>query len=154
MAEVSKHPYDFSLTFRDSPSAAAAVYSTVAVVASWALIAFVAPLVFRLPTTGISLKDGFSAFAVYYLAAQTIERVLEPFTGLFPTDDTVRTLYLWSVSTIIGMIVSAGLGLYFLTSILAAGSTIPLWADLGFTGFVIGGGSKALHDVISYINGQ
>jgi hypothetical protein len=142
--------------------------------------------------------DGFSALALFYIAAQAIERAIEPFTGLVkvapeagqpaaskteaeshravslaaayaaaPEEtqgfvntaarwqrviDEIRantTLYAWGFATALGALASGMLGLYLMKAV-GAGA-VPNWLDIIATGLIVGGGSKALHDVIKSI---
>lgn len=142
--------------------------------------------------------DGFSALALFYIAAQAIERLLEPFTKLIrkapegetpvakgtalanvrnaigagysktnPTEqeteaaraanwqavvDSLRkdtALWAWAVSTALGALAAAWLGLYLMRAVGALG--VPIALDVVVTGLILGGGSKALHDLIKNI---
>ena len=145
---------------------------------------------------GEGLKDplavslGAGAFALFYVAAQAEERLIEPFTQfILPTDATKdaaaeakgtatttgdkaealakakeaadgkaelsrrnreRTILFWALASVIGIAASIWLGLYFFAAVLTAeaAATVPRWVDVIATGLVIGGGSKALHDLI------
>jgi len=142
----------------------------------------------------LSLADNMNAFALFYLAAQGIERLLEPFTYFVtPTSDTKevldekkgtaltsededtalaaaadaanakaklsrlhseRSILFWALASVVGVIASAWLGLHFLSMILAQASqsAVPASVDVVVTGLVIGGGTKALHDLIGRIS--
>jgi hypothetical protein len=141
----------------------------------------------------LSLADNMNAFALFYVAAQGIERLLEPFTYYIkptqPTEDTLdekkgtaltaamaeattaageavnakaklarlqseRSILFWAISSVIGIGASAWLGLHFIAMVLSQASqaSVPAWLDVTITGLVIGGGTKALHDLIGRIS--
>ncbi len=142
----------------------------------------------------LSLADNMNAFALFYVAAQGIERLLEPFTYFItPTSDTEkdldekkgtaltsddkntalaaaadaanakaklsklrseRSILFWALASVVGVIASAWLGLHFISMILsqASQSAVPASVDVVVTGLVIGGGTKALHDLIGRIS--
>lgn len=127
------------------------------------------------------------AFALFYVAAQAVERLLEPFSKIGTAKATLvsnlqlaaaafanaddddnklamgqaaakaqaalnaeranRTVYLWAMATILGMIACGWLRLYFLhaVGIVAA----PRSAEILATGLIIGAGTKPLHDLIA-----
>lgn len=138
----------------------------------------------------LALALGAGAFALFYVAAQAEERLLEPFTHfILPTEqkkaaaDTAkknamtatdkatalteaqlaangtaelkrttaeRSILFWAVASVIGIGLSIWLGLYFFAAVLSAEAAegFPRWLDVIATGLVIGGGSKALHELI------
>ena len=118
----------------------------------------------------VKLVEGLGVFARMYIGAQAIERFIEPFTYLdkvnseledkaatdqaakadLDTWKTQRMFLTWSAATTLGMIASGLLGIYFLAMVID-GSTLPRWMDMLVTGVVIGGGSKAVHDLIENI---
>jgi hypothetical protein len=144
----------------------------------------------------ITLKDGVSVFAVSYVEAQFVERMVEPLSEQWglkkkkaridflrrmtdANDDqkleldmleTERMWTLWSIASFMGIILSyftigllQSVGALFSTlSIASLGFTAPLnnpiypssvghLIDSILTGVIIGGGTKPLHDLISYI---
>lgn len=165
-----------------------------------ALVGFAAGIAvtLRQTPTPFTPLDGFSALALFYITAQAIERVIEPFTGLVTVQpaagepakskaeaeserasalaaayaavpeatqahvaeaarwqrviDEIRAntaLYAWGVATAIGALASGFLGLYLMQAVGA--KAVPNWLDVVVTGLIVGGGSKALHDLISKI---
>ena len=74
-------------------------------------------------------------------------------TELSARQDTVdrvranRTLAVGAGATCLGFLTSGSLGLLLLHAVGA--STAPAWIDILVTGLVLGGGSKAVHDLIS-----
>lgn len=138
----------------------------------------------------LTVALGAGAFALFYVAAQAEERLLEPFTHFILSTkstkdeadtakksavtsenaDTAlaaaqtaadkaaelkrmtseRTILFWALASIIGIALSIWLGLYFFAAVLSAeaAGTVPRWLDVIATGLVIGGGSKALHDLV------
>lgn len=110
-------------------------------------------------------------FAGFYVAAQAIERLMEPFARFLPPawnkawsgyadkkpskklqidaeKAADRAILMLGIATVIGVIASASLGLYFLR---ALGAKPALWLDIFVTALVISGGTKPLHDLISRI---
>ena len=136
------------------------------------------------------LAMGANAFALFYLAAQFEERLIEPFSQvLLSTDETEkqadtekkgaidagtledaqasanaaatkvsqlnrlkreRAILFWCLASVVGILLSMWLRLYFFAAILdpGAATSVPRWADVVATGLVIGGGSKGVHDLI------
>jgi hypothetical protein len=115
------------------------------------------------------LKDGISIFAVFYILAQALERLLEPFSGFLPgkgetgaqTDPTQngqqtnkiiqqqRATIMWGLASCLAMLGSGLLGMFFLQAIGVKGA--PLWLDIAVSGLVVGAGTKPLHDLIKKI---
>jgi hypothetical protein len=108
----------------------------------------------------------FALFAGFYVGAQLIERVLELVSPLLPfwrvpgpdgsavkaahvrADRAKATL---GVATVLGVILSCGLGLYFLAAVgIHAARTIDVLA----TGVTIAAGTKPLHDFITLLQNQ
>ena len=94
------------------------------------------------------------AFAVIYLLSQTIERVVEPFTNWWPVkglNSTERMLFLGGVTAMLGTIAC-----FLTTGIFAiVGVTFTFWGrfpDAVLSGLLMAGGTKSLHDVISYVS--
>jgi hypothetical protein len=58
-------------------------------------------------------------------------------------------IYAWGAATMLGALASGFLGLYLLRAVGA--SATPAWLDVAITGVIVGGGSKALHDLIKGI---
>jgi hypothetical protein len=119
-----------------------------------------------------------SIFALLYVAAQSIERLLEPLSSLGFTGskkaaerdlalakkdgqkaadaqadlDRVRanrTVAFWGLSTVIGITASGWLKIYILHII--GLTSAPRVAEILVTGLAIAGGTKPLHDLISRI---
>ena len=117
-------------------------------------------VIFNVPI--YELKDGISLFALLFIMAQALERLMEPFTQLSPwlqkpTDDEAeaqkieqqRAIVFWLATSFLAMMASAILGVFLLRTIGAA--TVPLWADIAITGLAVGAGTKPLHDLIKRI---
>lgn len=175
----------------ETPSATFAVGS-----AAFVIVAFVATLLAEsqgLLRAPLKLATDMSAFALMYVAAQGIERVLEPFTNfILPVADDKkaandneesartadnpaaaaasvqkaannkadvnrktkeRTILFWCAASVLGIVVSAWLGLQFISMVLdeASRAAVPRWFDVAFTGFVVGGGTKVLHGLVERI---
>lgn len=163
-----------------------AIGAPVAIAVAWIAISFLMPSQPGGYRPSMDLKPDIGAFALFYFAAQAIERLLEPFAGLvlstakpkatrdalvaaavnsLDADDATkaaeaqdqvdrlrgeRALVLWAVASIVGMLVSAGLGLYFVSALVA--SNAPSWGvDILLTGLILGGGTKPVHDLISRV---
>jgi hypothetical protein len=134
------------------------------------------------PAPAVQLVEGIAAFALFYVAAQAIERLLEPIVSMDPIkrakaktrDDKTaaaaaggdageaaaaqgaldqwranRAAVIWALATILGMIASAKLGLYFVSALVEVDPDVKL--DVLITGLAIGGGSKPLHDLITNV---
>jgi hypothetical protein len=101
--------------------------------------------------TGFMPTSDFKLFAGFYIVAQALERLLEVFARVFvpgnsATDKGDRAIVLGGVSVVAAVIASKALGLYFLA---AVGVDNPhRGVDAFVTGLLIGGGTKALHDLI------
>ena len=119
----------------------------------------------------------FAFFAAFIVVAGAIERFLEPVakalppTGTTPKDKADRALYLASLALVIGIVVSATFGLYFMEAIgvkigspetpgpqsLAPesdGDKLLRGLDIFITALVITGGTKPLHDLITRLEKQ
>jgi hypothetical protein len=60
-----------------------------------------------------------------------------------------RTVFFWVLATVIAMLASASLRLYFLHTVgISAG---PRWVEILATGLIVGGGTKPLHDLIELL---
>jgi hypothetical protein len=170
-------------------------------VCGFAVAAFVATMVFNTPK--IQVAAGFAPFAVVYIAAQAIERFLEPLSEAAGTGaatkkdakqdvaaktsalntvraeggdesllalkqvevanakrnlsdaDRQRVKYFWAISSIIGLVVSAILGLGLIQSVATVNGGEPSdffrAVDVVITGLAIGAGTKPLHDLIEVI---
>jgi hypothetical protein len=143
------------------PNSQAIAYSigilAVALVGSVALGAIVVN-----PVVPISIpaNQGFGLFAAFYVAAQIVERITEPFTWVLDqfqmTDDankSNRTALIHSVAVLIAVIITGALGLHFLQAVGIGDSNhhLPGWIDIYATALVISGGTKPLHDFISLL---
>jgi hypothetical protein len=111
------------------------------------------------------VKEGISIFAVLFIMAQAIERLLEPFTHILPGQDKPtegdnceaisadlrrkRSNIIWAMASLLGMLSSAYLGVFLLHAIGVASA--PPLLDIAVTGMAIGAGTKPLHDLISKI---
>jgi hypothetical protein len=111
-------------------------------------------------TISVPANQGFGLFAAFYVAAQIIERLTEPVTWLLDrwplTDDTKkpnRTALIHSISVFIAVVISSALGLHFLQAVGIGNATdhLPSWIDSYATALVISGGTKPLHDFISFL---
>ena len=119
-----------------------------------AVLLLVALLLALLPwgdETGFMPTSDFKLFAGFYIVAQALERLLEVFARVFvpgssATDKGDRAMVLSGVSVVAAVIASKALGLYFLA---AVGVDDPhRGVDAFVTGLLVGGGTKALHDLI------
>lgn len=97
----------------------------------------------------------FDLFAGFYVAAQSIERFTEFFSGVCPPlgdDDATKADRAWvigGITLVLGVLTAKSTGLMFLTAI---GWTSPSHQlDILATGLILAGGSKSLHDLISAI---
>jgi hypothetical protein len=101
--------------------------------------------------TGFMPTSDFKLFAGFYIVAQALERLLEVFARVFvpgstATDKGDRAIVLGGISVVAAVIASKALGLYFLA---AVGVDEPhRGVDAFVTGLLVGGGTKALHDLI------
>lgn len=136
-----------------------AVPETPALLVSFAVIFVSVGLAFvpQVPGINVSLQAsaGFTQFAAFYVAAQLIERFMEPVTWPLSrwgrTADEMksnRTAVIFSLTLALSVIVSSLSGLHFLE---AVGMTAPTFVDNFATGLIISGGTKPLHDFISYV---
>lgn len=125
-------------------------------------------LALQLDTPVYQLNDGIGLFALFFIMAQALERLLEPLTQMFPEKpdeealqkdpakrkelaimERERALVLWAVASFLAMLSSAYLGVFMLRTIGA--TAVPLWLDVTITGLAIGAGTKPLHDLIKKI---
>lgn len=101
--------------------------------------------------TGFMPTSDFKLFAGFYIVAQALERLLEVFARVFvpgssATDKGDRAIVLGAISVVAAAIASKALGLYFLA---AVGVEDPhRGVDAFVTALLVGGGTKALHDLI------
>jgi hypothetical protein len=99
----------------------------------------------------------FALFAGFYVAAQVIERLLEPIAPIFPTWKRTslaaaradRAQIMIGVSVLVGVAASFAFGLCFLEAI---GMHTTRTIDVLVSGSTIGAGTKPLHDLISAIS--
>ena len=130
------------------------------------------------PAPLIVNADTFSVFAPFYIAAQAIERFLEPAASRWnPTTGqkgklkdakeanagvkaaelalakakASRAIPLWAAASILGLLVcsSLGLGLIAAVSSEVPKSEFVRTVDVLLTGLAVGAGTKPLHDLIS-----
>lgn len=129
----------------------------------------------------IKIDEGFTALAVIYIAAQSIERFMQPLTEMFfgakkkaeakekvrkgvnPAANKEEVLQIeadravafWAVATLLALGVCLILGLGLIESIASiGGGKVPSLfkgADLVITAIAIGAGTKPLHDLIGVI---
>jgi membrane protease YdiL (CAAX protease family) len=111
----------------------------------------------------------FALFAGFFVVAAAIERFIEPFSPALPCMKPDRALYAFSIALVLGVIVSAVFGLYFMeaigvqiaqpvprngvttTMLTSSGQKIVRGLDIFITALVIAGGTKPLHDLITAI---
>jgi len=114
---------------------------------------------------------GVSQFAVFYLMAQLVERIVELFSdfsgfgasqkgysaaGAAAQDplQQARTISLWFFASALGVILSyLTVGLFQMVGVVFAGSgghAVDAW----LSGVIIGGGTKPLHDLIGYLQAK
>lgn len=119
----------------------------------------------------------FSKFALFYIMAQAIERLLEPATkfadkmkddirqqnqendealiGVEAEIERIRAntrTILWAAATLLAMLSSGLLNLYLLRTI--GITAAPPWLDVVVTGLAIGAGTQPLHDLIQKIENK
>jgi hypothetical protein len=116
----------------------------------------------------IALKPDFSIFALLYVFAQAIERILEPlsraWTGLSAAaSDTVaaaqtranKEIAFWAIATVLAALACGYFNLKFLEMVTQIGGAKPTstfkFLDLAITALAIGSGTKPLHDLIDLI---
>jgi hypothetical protein len=104
----------------------------------------------------LPVDQGFTYFAAFYVAAQVIERLMEPVTWLldqFNVTDNAnkpnRTAVIYSLTLLAAVVLSSGFNLHFLSAV--GVKDLPNWLDAYATALVISGGTKPLHDFISYL---
>jgi hypothetical protein len=180
-----------SSTESDAPGSGIIALAYGGVIAAAAVVAYLDSSK-TLPAS-LALASDMNAFALIYVAAQAVERVIEPFSHFVLTTkdekETIkaqtakattatsprealealgraatanakvklkkseRAVIFWGLATVVGIAVSAALGVRFLAAILAppaagAAPAVPASVDVVLTGLVIGAGSKGLHDLI------
>jgi len=145
------------------------------------LIAFLLPLWKTGPFLTIAPKAGVSAFAVAYLDAQLIERLIEPINKHFGNNneidklrkqqnskeknkqnskeltdyETQRAFSIWGFASLLGIVLCYfTVGLYATVGGTFTAPLLPYGYALDsiFSGIIVGGGTKPLHDVIEYLN--
>ncbi len=101
--------------------------------------------------------DNYSIFAMLYILAQGVERLVEPFTEINlwgnpdSTDPKVkrqRTLWLWVVSSVVGVLACFLFNVDFFS--LIKGGYSPT-VNIIFSGIIVGSGTKPVHDLITII---
>jgi len=121
-------------------------------------------------------KEGISAFAVAYLEAQLIERIIEPINGIFGNKkqldklrnqsrlssankktvdklETRRTFSIWGFASLLGMLLSyLTVGLFATIGATFVSQGFGMSFDAILSGIIVGGGTKPLHDIIEYMN--
>jgi hypothetical protein len=111
----------------------------------------------------------FALFAGFFVVAAAIERFIEPFSPALPGNKPDRALYAASIALMLGVVVSAVFGLYFMEAIgvrigeptthngvtsivlVTSGEKIMRGLDIFITALVIAGGTKPLHDLLTAI---
>jgi hypothetical protein len=96
-------------------------------------------------------------FALLYVFAQAIERLLEPVssfidarTGAKAAQETAnKVVVMFALASAIAMILSGWLGVFLLAMI--GVHDVPVVVDIAVTGLAIGGGTKPLHDLITLL---
>ena len=92
-------------------------------------------------------------FALLYVFAQAIERLLEPVASLLnattPKEKENKVVVMFALASAIAMILSGWLGIFLLS--LIGVHDVPRVVDIAVTGLAIGGGTKPLHDLISLL---
>lgn len=97
-------------------------------------------------------KQGFVLLAGFYVAAQSVERLLEivlPAGAGTAQAKAERVLVIGGLAFVLGIAASLALGLRFLSAVQV--TSPPRWLDVVVTGLVISGGTKPLHDLIGVI---
>jgi hypothetical protein len=168
-----------------------------AILALWLINTIVDDPTFKQGAAPSTPAQGLTVFAVFFVAAAAIERLLEPLSKMLPsaTDkkaeadsmvahagqmlmaqaqgapaasgttmlsqaattvddanyrDFWKSLLLWTVATVVAMVASAFLRLYFLRTV--GISNGPRAVEILATGLIIGSGTKPLHDLITLIS--
>lgn len=130
-----------------------------------------------------TIASGFSVFAVLFVLALAIERMIQPFAAQLGPDtqaakaerdtpdispdarfaaqnavDESRdqtAIVTWGLASGLGFLVSSALNVTVLGAILAVGQSQPWYpADLMLTGFVIGAGTKPLNDLVTRLQNK
>ncbi|WP_148616057.1 hypothetical protein [Nocardioides rubriscoriae] len=161
------------------------------------------------PGTGNKPVDGMTIFAVFFVGATAIERLLEPLSSAilpqetkkqvagakkdaaqdvthelalqimaFPADpatetrararasldeaaeaaqdvadrDWYRTVAFWALASVVAIVASASLDLYFLGTVGIASPS--RWEEILATGLILGAGTKPLHDLIELLSAK
>ncbi len=105
---------------------------------------------------------GVNTFAIFYIMAQFVERVVEPFSE-YPrfgssssTDDNekfARALSIWGFASLLGMLLCYfTIGLFQVVGVSFSDAAITGHTlDAILSGVIIGGGTKPLHDLIALL---
>ena len=96
-------------------------------------------------------------FALLYVFAQAIERLLEPVSSFFDAktgakaaqETANKVVVMFALASAIAMILSGWLGIFLLAMI--GVHDVPVVVDIAVTGLAIGGGTKPLHDLITLL---
>lgn len=108
----------------------------------------------------VPANQGFGLFAVFYVAAQVVERLTEPLTWALDrlkltenANKPNRIAVIHSIVALIAVIISSFAGLHFLQAVGIGNEKnhLPWGFDSFATGLLISGGTKPLHDFISYL---
>jgi hypothetical protein len=143
----------------------------------------------------ITPQIGISVFAVAYLMAQFIERIVEPFSeagqkekrperkpfgdtrlikylrkkgaidegeeSILDRMKTKRVISMWGLTSFLGILLCYGTvglfelsGIHFDSAVIGSRTISGHAFDSMFSGVIVGGGTKPLHDLISYIQMQ
>jgi hypothetical protein len=99
--------------------------------------------------------EDFKLFAAFYVVAQAIERAVEIGRSVLPAKSPAGkanvALIAAAASTLLGVLASAGLGLYFMEAVSSGASTVPRSWDVLISGLLIAGGTAGLHELIARI---
>jgi hypothetical protein len=138
-------------------------------------------LAFHFNSPPIVVGEGFAPFAVLYIVAQGLERLLQPASEIYaggkekkeikadllagkdtPENrrkllqlEADRAVIFWAVASILALLACGFLGLGLIQSIAnVGGGNVPDWfnaIDIVITGLAVGAGTKPLHDLIGVI---
>jgi hypothetical protein len=105
--------------------------------------------------------DNNTIFATLYILAQGVERLVEPFSvwKLFGDPSTTdgkrkRTIWLWVVSSAIGILACFIFNVDFFSAAKVVGGTTPPPLNIVISGIIVGSGTKPVHDLITSIQGH
>ena len=125
-----------------------------------------------------AVTAGFNAFALMFVMALAIERLIQPFVPILGPDTTVAkaklvdakardvphevtdsrsktALVTWGAATGLACLLSASLNVTLLHAMtIPAGTHSPYWVDLLVTGLVVGAGTKPLNDLWSRLQSK